>query len=230
MSKYPHGLITREIFSKCLDHVDSDQTKDYNHPIISGFGESLLHPEYDKLFEMAKNRNIFLRVHTNGLVLNEEKMRVMLENNLSTIEISIHTKKSLLAYKMAFDMIQKINPNVIIYANVLTYNNNDFDVWEKEIKLSDDAMKCVKFINTHNWALNDVPYTRESSEYWQKKCLFLKHNLVVIRWDGRMYTCCVDSEGDNYVGEVSDFDKLEIKPELYKLCSRCSPAWFNSNF
>jgi hypothetical protein len=221
-SVYPRGMITPETFEKCLQFINPNTL-----PIITGFGESLLHPDYDTILGLAKKYNVHMAIHTNGLLLSEEDVALLLDNNIINLEISIHTKKSLAAFKMAYEYIIQRNPKFHLKANIMSCYTDKLQGWINDTGITQDALRRITVINMHNWAMNDREYTPAENLKWQNKCGFLRNNMAVIRWDGRVYTCCVDSEGVNYIGHVDDFPKLTIQKDSYKLCAKCSPAWFN---
>lgn len=219
--------MTAELFEKCLDNVDPDQRFEYNQPIITGFGETLLHPDYDQLFGIAKRKGIFLRMHSNGLLMEKEDVEKLINNNVKRLEISIHTEKSLAGFKLAYELIAKQHPEIVLRANIMSCYTGQLQGWINNVGLPEEALHRITIINMHNWARNEREFTSEENLIWQNKCAFLLSGAAVIRWDGNVYTCCVDSEGVNYVGHVDNFPTLKLKPETYKLCAKCSPAWFN---
>ena len=222
------GFMTPETFIKCLQYIDPASQHDINnHPVITGFGETFIHPNYDGLFTIAKNMDIYLRLHTNGLKLTRKDLEKLPDYNISQLEISIHTEQSLAAFKLAYETIIPNNPNFPLYANIMSCHAPKLQGWINSVGISADALHRVKMINMHNWAMNEREHTEEENKKWQDKCLFLKYYMAVIRWDGNVYTCCVDSEGVNYMGHIDNLKDLTIEKEKYKLCSKCSPAWFN---
>lgn len=220
-SKYPRGMISLCTFEKAVTYASNGSLL-----VISGFGESLLHPQIEDIFSIAKAHNVKIDMPTNGILMKRDVLKHLLNNNLTQLEISIHTEKSLGAYKMAYEMIADGYPNVRLIGNVMKCYETKLEKWASNQGVTAEQMSLLRIINMHNWAMNDRAYSEDENKKWQSKCEFLKHNICVIRWDGKVNTCCVDDSGTNYVGHIDDFENLAHKPEQYKLCHKCSPAWF----
>lgn len=165
-SKYPRGMMTAATFEKCLEYVDPDQSNIINRPIISGFGETLLHPDYDTLFGIAKRKGIYLRMHSNGLTLGKDEIEMLLDNNVTHLEVSLHTEKSVVAFALAYDIITQRDPNIHLRANVMECYLPKLQGWINTAKLPQEALHRITVDILHNWAMNEREYSDEENLKW----------------------------------------------------------------
>lgn len=228
-SVYPRGWMTPETFDKALDCTIPASYSPDSPVTISGFGESLLHPQLKELFDVAANKGVYIAMPTNGLLLTPEKLRIMADRGLVRLEVSIHTKTSLKRYKEIYDIVRKEYPYIQYLANVVEHYKDILPQWLQEVELTPEQQQSVLLVREHNWSRNDRPETDYEKQKWQSRCVFLKQRYCVIRWDGRVYTCCVDSEGINYIGHINDFASLTYEGKEFHLCHKCSPAWFTGS-
>jgi MoaA/NifB/PqqE/SkfB family radical SAM enzyme len=220
---YPRGLITLKTFEQA---VKATATAGQTLIIISGFGESLIHPQLTELFAIAKQHGTYISLPTNGILLTEEKLAHLIENNLVQLEISIHTEKSLAAFQMAYTYINNYKAPVKLVGNMMSCYNPNIKQWAVSQNVPVEILKHVVVVDIHNWARNERPFTQKENNKWQARCRFLKYDVCVVRWDGKVLTCCADSEGVNYIGMIDAFATLKHDKTKYKLCYKCSPAWF----
>jgi MoaA/NifB/PqqE/SkfB family radical SAM enzyme len=221
-SKYPRGMMTLKMFEKTI--TCAAQTS--RLITISGFGEPLLHPQIEDIFAVAKAHDILIAMPTNGLLLTQPLLDHMLANNLWQLDVSIHNEQGLAAYKLAYEAITALPNPIKLIGNLLQVYEPMLQKWADKVGVTKEQMNMIQLINVHNWARNERPFSTEENAKWQSKCKFLEQGVCVVRWDGRVNTCCADSEGTNYVGHIDDCPNLTFKPEEYKLCYKCSPAWF----
>jgi len=69
----------------------------------------------------------------------------------------------------------------------------------------------------HNWA-DQVNWYKWD---WSPICTHLDYGSVVITWDGKIVTCCIDANVTHVLGTIWDdnLDDIEIKP--IELCKQC---------
>ncbi len=56
--------------------------------VLGGFGEPLLHPDFEKALQLCREANVFgLAVRTNGLAMNEQVARAMCDNGVDVVQV-----------------------------------------------------------------------------------------------------------------------------------------------
>ncbi len=209
-------------------------------------GEPLLHPNVCEYVGYGvKLGKIKPNISTNGILLTETMLDNLYKQGLRRLLITLHTKKSVEAFKMAVDYFEKNNINVRPYEEM--FSNNDEDVmffagkvldfnsknnrnWFMELDMTyEKYMSFIQYKDSHTWAGN-VEGTRCDFEddvvaQRQKNCYFINRNVVNMRWDGTIVGCCFDSENDNEIGNIRDFANLKIDLDKYNLCRHCDANW-----
>lgn len=225
-TKYPRGMAN--------DHVVYEAMK-YGTPreyfSVYGSGEPFLHPKLYEYIQAAKDRGYLPYISTNGLLLTEDSLGRSLEAGVKLLQISVHTLKSLEALKLAAHQCN--HQEVTLQANVLTYyiESGQLERWCAECGITPEERAFFRVIGTHNWAGNGadgkVVYPQEDIVRRKANCVYLRHGLCYVKWDGLVVSCCFDSEGDNVIGHIDDFPNLQHLPHSYPLCRFCGPNWTN---
>ena len=130
----PQGFLSWDIFRKVKPFF-----KFTRRVLFSGFGEPFLHPEYLNMLNQIKRYNTFIYCFTNGLLLNEEIGRALVDSEMDMVNISfggatkgtyrairgidgfdtvINNIQCITEYKMK---VGKINP--LLSFNVVAMNN-----------------------------------------------------------------------------------------------------------
>ena len=82
-------FIRPEYFKKLVDEASS-----YGTAIrLSGYGEPMLHPNFFEIIEYGKSHGANLSLITNGSLLNEEKIKKLIDLDIDSIEISCDSHK-----------------------------------------------------------------------------------------------------------------------------------------
>ena len=79
----PQGFLSWDIFRKVKPFF-----KFTRRVLFSGFGEPFLHPEYLNMLNQIKRYNTFIYCFTNGLLLNEEIGRALVDSEMDMVNIS----------------------------------------------------------------------------------------------------------------------------------------------
>ena len=79
------GILPMEIMEKCFGGFEHALMV---HPV--GFGEPLLHPEFIEFIESAKKHHVFIEFFTNGLKLNQNMSKRLIECECDTVFISFN--------------------------------------------------------------------------------------------------------------------------------------------
>lgn len=168
---------------------------------LHNFGEPLLHPELSDFISYAKSKGIDCSFYTNGLLLSKDVALELYQAGLREIYLSEHIAGQ-------SNRIQTM-------------------LRESSISLSIKETFNPREYPKHNWA-GQVDLTNSDSNVARKTmapCIFERKNAVVVLWDGRVNTCCIDVNGTGITGTVKDYlnknnDICSFKP--IPLCESCN--------
>jgi hypothetical protein len=91
------------------------------------------------------------------------------------------------------------------------------------------AIKCLKkygifgtlsvdfMLTPNNWA-GQVEWFPADYKLW---CGWIGRGQVMVMWDGRVTTCCIDSRAKGVVGTVYDEKLNEVMLKKWELCDKC---------
>lgn len=212
-NKRVETFITENNFLKALDKI-KDYTKYLYFHIL---GEPLLHPEINKLIDIAISKGFYVNITTNGYLIK----RIKDNKNIRQINISLHSYKeeyilSLDDYMSnIFDAIDKLIKNKTyislrlwvdskynkeIIAKINRKYNTNIDEKTKNFKINN-----YLFINNfHEFIWPDL----ENSFYEENgTCYGLKDHIGILV-DGTVIPCCLDTTGTINLGNIFE-DTLE---------------------
>lgn len=202
-----------------------DKIKDYTDTIYLHIkGEPLMHSNIDKILESANNKNINVRITTNGTLL-KNRFDILSNRKIKQINVSLHSENNKKDYfKEVFDTTKLLsNKTAIIYRiwinnnkNIISEIENYFNIDNLEeklnennnIKLSDNIYldKDIEFI----WPNSD------NKEYSDSRCLGTKTHIGILS-DGTVVPCCLDSSGLIKLGNIFENNMNDIlNSELFK--------------
>ena len=195
-------------------------------------GEPFMHKDFLKYLEIATNMGFRTIVSTNGILLDDEKIKKLSEIRPYDMEISLHTKDSVIAFKkMTEYMIENDIEFNSFYGNVLSHNEDDVYKWLDELEVSKESRKYLRRIYSHSWAGNvesrKSDYDEEIVKRRVKTCYFIKNDYVSVRWDGSIVACCMDSENETVIGELKNAPQVRQNKKGYDLCRHCDASWVN---
>jgi len=186
-------------------------------------GESLLHPELDRMVRLAKGAGIYTRLHTNATLLDEERSQALIKAGLDLISFSFDgyeakTYESIrrgadfektLANIKRFLKIKKIEHSETPYTifEVINFSQGtkeQIDAFKKP--LIDLGLNRFVVKEPHNWS---GEYDVESEESMIGKpgffvpCTFPWYALAIF-YDGTVYPCPQDFFGKLKVGDLNN--------------------------
>ncbi|WPC41037.1 radical SAM protein [Clostridium sp. JS66] len=158
------GFMSNELINKVLEEVIENKKDVINGVDICGIGEPLLHNETINVVNKLKYYDIRTIMNTNGVLLNKENSKELLNSNIDKIMISLDSMnretykevKGIDKFDSVIDNITNLlllkketNSKTIIQINMLNLGNN-FD------QIKDAVVYWNKFLND-----DDVVYSRE---------------------------------------------------------------------
>lgn len=253
--KRGRGVMSLDLFRKIIDQAAALHI----HSIkLAGLGEPLIDKGIAEKIAYAKKKKLIVKMFTNGMLLNRQKAKQLVESGVDEVFISIDGGSQAVQERLRkgsnFTQIQDnlINFNRLrqemktegekIPEVVATVTYQDANKSERKlIKESwGNLVDRIRLFPVHNWNV-DVNVPRRASE----PC-HLPFFQMAICWDGRVALCCIDYECHHELGNITRESissiwqgaaskevrkaHLERSPESIALCGSCSmlPNWFFS--
>lgn len=217
-----------------------------------GLGEPLLHEDFCEFLSHVKAHNLHAELITNGSLLSKDIVRCLVQHNIDTLSISFPSlKKENFERIMKGLVFEKVFENVLFavrelkkacsthirITSVMTGINHE----EKEhIKhfWTGEGVDYIELHTAHNRGghlkdmdILNLPFQPEETAETDNTKLLCAWPLrqFYIGWDGSVYLCCCDVEGEYKIGNIflDDFGTMErtqesiciMQPDLCKQCS-----------
>lgn len=219
-----------EEFDKILNKIKEHTNIIYLH--IKG--EPFLNKNIIEMIHKAEEYNLKVNITTNGTLLKNYSKELGKCQNISKINISLHSENNIPTYfEDIFDSIKDLYKDTIIIYRLWTLNNNKLD--EKSTKIVDKIKNYYKLspeivekiINDKNIKINPQIYVDKDNEFtWpvinnHKSCGYchaLKTHIGILV-DGIVIPCCLDGEGIINLGNIfnEDLETIINKPRAVNL-------------
>lgn len=161
--KRKKGYMTFEQYKKTIELVKMcGQKKVFLH----NFGEPLMHPQLCDILSYTVSEGLQPDFFTNGILLDEERIRGLFVSGLRHISISEHQKG---VADRVQELIEKTGVDMQI-TNIFRYEEPRHD-WSGQLD------------NLSRKPIGDTA-----------PCIFEKQNAFVVLWDGKINTCCIAVE------------------------------------
>ena len=217
----PHNSMTRAIGYMSVDlvkKISKEISLEHNLDILGlhGIGESLAHPKMREILEIIKEDNPKLEtgLGTNGTFLTVKNFQKV-EGLLSRLSVTIDgaTEETYKKHRIGGDF-NKVVSNV---ETILAYREKTGVTFPRmDVQLIDLGQEQEeKDAFSKYWRARVLPgdqvfFLTKASFGGQvpinfriKKCAALFGQLSIL-WDGRLTTCCWDSDGKNVQGDVNN--------------------------
>ncbi|MGE5632416.1 MAG: radical SAM protein [Caulobacteraceae bacterium] len=193
------GLMSIETFIRCMELIKKLNQK---WVCLHNFGEPLLHPQIEDIIKIARKYVDYVYFSTNGTLLSREKAIRLKECGLSKIILANHDS---ISTEKAISSCRGLD----IVAGIL----NDFYLdWAGTSGRHPLHYRPTGYMGRPNGCK-----------------AFIEEEVVVVLWDGRINSCCVDMEGLGIVGNVYDENAIAVKPKKFTLCEHCNIDWVDSS-
>lgn len=212
----PQGFMDFELFKKIIDQLVTENPvaiKQYDL-LLHHFGESLLHPQFERFMSYAVQQGTRATLSVNPLMLKTNTSRRLLEAKPHKIHVSLdgHDNKSfeyIRGIPNAYDkshqnllqfieMKNKISPSTIVVVAMIGFMSNVDSImavkqfWET-LEGVDDFM--IKDFITWDGSAEDVNRLRWSppapTQTSKVTCPF-PQSCMCVAWDGDVVPCCYD--------------------------------------
>ena len=235
-------------FTKVLEKI-----KDYTNIIyLHVKGEPFLNKNIIDMIHKAEEYDLKVNITTNGTLLKYYSKALGNCNNISKINISLHSENNISTYlEDIFESINDLSNNTIIIFRLWTLKNNELDEKSTKIvdkikkyyKLSPKTVDKIKYEN--NIKINPQIYVDKDNEFiWptinnHKSCGYcngLKTHIGILV-DGTIIPCCLDGEGIINLGNIFKDDletilsttrvvelrkSLQDRNPIEELCQSCT--------
>lgn len=216
-------------------------------------GEPLLHPNLPEMIRYAKDKRSAKVVHlaTNGILLNEDKSREIINSGLDDILISVDAvRKSTFLKLKGVDKLEEVESNVKNFIRIrnklksrkpyvrvkmidMQETHSEISLFRRKWKGIVDKVEITRFCN---WPQFEIAGNNADNSKGRYPCTILWYS-PAINCDGKVSICCLDGDRKRIVGDVSEeslFDiwhgeKLQAIRDAhcngnYNICGNCS-AW-----
>ena len=222
----PHGKMTRPKglmpFEKFRTYVDKT-ARHAEFIYLYGIGESLLHPDLDKMIDYAQSAGIYTYLSTNAMPMDEKWSARLLTSRLKSLTFALDgfTKAQYEAIRVkgrfatvienirAFLRLKKqMRRRMHVVIQTVATDETPGDAGQLTGLFSDAELSQVSQIRVKPF-YDSFPERRDEACGLVRKCFFL-WNFLFAYQDGRVGLCCVDYDGQTILGDLNEQDCREI--------------------
>jgi hypothetical protein len=212
-------FIELDVFSKVCERIkELDSYRDEPHTVLAlhQFGESLLHPQLERIFEIGQSFDLRLSCATNTKILQSPSgpaiIDLLAKYNIE-ISVSEHLFKSPQEVKDYATQLKRLGVDA-------TYGTA---VWLAEPGATDGNMlgaNTPQGFFHHEWLNGQTHIPKKIAE----QCFYLRNQIVQVQVDGTIVSCCADAEGESNLGNIMDLnlDLKTINSVVWNGCKTCS--------
>jgi Predicted Fe-S oxidoreductases len=223
------GYIDFDLFCSCIDQYKKDNPNAArSHVWLHHFGESLLHPQFDKcIFYMRKNR-LLPALSLNPAALTPEKSLRLIKSNPYLLYLSLdgYDEETFSAIRGVRGQWEKSKANALYFLKIKEqYNKNikvvlsviDFPEKKEMVNKAREFWTSVKGVDeflakpytdfsgdVENIASGNTEYSKCKTPFWA----------MTIAWDGRVLPCCFDYDAKYPLGHMAEKSLREIWNDL----------------
>ena len=231
--KRKKGYMSDEVFEEAFKYIEPNTDTFFS---LHGLGEPLLHPKFFQYLQRVVEIGRPVVVSTNGLLLDEDTSKKLLnildKAPKSLVYVSFHSSRSVEGWRRCIKWLYEYgkDTNVKIYGQILEHNEEQARRWLKDIGIDKpEENQCIRFISSHSFAGN-VQERRKKYEKIEvnnrfRNCYYHCRNVTLVAWDGRLKSCCMDSELQANIGNIFDLKNAKGSDTPYLLCNNCDPDW-----
>jgi len=220
------GFMDFELFKKIID-----QTKGYTNLIsLELFGDSLLHPKIEQMFDYLSKKGIVSQISTNATSLSNKVIEKVLNSRLDILLIALDgiddkTYKKYRGeyadYKKAVIQINNLlkrkiegkrkKPFIDIRMLGLPGLQEHFDMFKKQWEKPGIDKISTNTFHTFGGSVKEIDVSKIKSSKWVYHGVCYKPwEGLHIMWDGRVVPCCFDYDGKVILGDLNKETLEEI--------------------
>jgi len=221
------GTMKYELFEKVLDDVAGIV------PNMSLFlaGEPLLHKRIFDMIKAASSRGIFTRIHTNAVLLNDEKIQQVFDSGLAELSFSFDgpTRERYDRVRVAgdYDKVIAVIRQVMqekrkrgasqpyTRIQIIYFQGENPDEQRAAMKeiFQEDLPDELSVVPAHSWAGEYTDFVRYRDNVGDLSKLSICHmpwDRMAIAWNGDVVGCCNDFKSKYLNGNVAVHPVLEV--------------------
>jgi MoaA/NifB/PqqE/SkfB family radical SAM enzyme len=217
------GRMTWDLFERVLSQVVALKPE---RLMLFCFGESTLHDDLVRMVAAATGAGLRVRIHTNALLLDEAKVRGLVEAGLDECCFSFDTadrehygrmrigsdfdrvlgnirRAVAIRDQMGANRPRFILQELVPYAKGCKAENSQayLDLFaERRVEFK------AKFMHSFAGQSSEENFAGQQAE-GDSHCSQL-YRRIVVNFDGKVHACCLDPEGYNIVGDLTAGDSL----------------------
>lgn len=211
------GYVSMDTVQKVAKHCENVGQK---YIALHHMGEPLLHSQIGEIIKTFRAYGVTSELSTNGKLLTKKGTEI-LNSGIGLIRIAVdyfYNTPGYIEEIRDFLNLAKQYPNTKIHLHTIVNNALDpFKEFEcEQVKLEVKALD--------NWA-GEVD--GESQLDPSNQCYFQDYNYVVVLWDGRISTCCLDYDAKATLGTIDHIMDITNRP--FPICKNCNKLQFASD-
>jgi radical SAM protein with 4Fe4S-binding SPASM domain len=229
----PQGFMDMKLFKKIIDEVSG-----LNAPFIREddfwlhhFGESLLHPDFDKMISYCNEKGVKAGLSVNPMVMEENIAKRLIDArpNLLFLALDGHDDESFYKIRGVPNAYEKSKENILNFLKLKKEAHNkiktvismiDFPenrdsinkvrgYWKRMEGVDDVLLKPFTDWNGEVEKINSLVDSTDKKRPCRVKCRSPWIRMS-IAWDGDVLPCCYDYDKKYVLGNVNDNSLLEI--------------------
>jgi len=211
----PVGFMDLELEQKIVSQIPSGRFI-WTH----GWGEPLLHPQFDEFVKIAKGQGLQVGAITNATLLTVEWAKKIFDSKLDWLVFSIDAESEILYQKIRGVSYQEVASNVSGFLDLkrkLGYNLPHTQINIVDIPLSQEEISPlirrwrrrvdkirIKHMNDYGSQCPKIhALKKEPLRPRRAVCSAVVNGGIIIYWDGRVGPCCTDFDGKIIYGDLN---------------------------
>ena len=208
----PQGLMPFDSFRMYVD-----KTARYaDFAYLYGIGESLIHPDLDKMIDYAQDAGMYTYLSTNAALMDEQWSGRLLNSKLQSVTFAFdgYTKEQYerIRVKGCFETVieniktflrlkRRLAPKMHVVIQIVLVESGDGAPGDFGGLFSKDELAQVSQIRVKPF-YDSFPDREGKVSGLSHKCFFPWNSLFVYQ-DGRVGLCCVDYDGETILGDLN---------------------------
>lgn len=226
----PEGLMNFELFKKIIDQLDSYSVDKTKPMWLHGFGESLVHPEFDVFMKYASQKGFNVGLSINPFLLTKKIANRLLLSQPKHLYIAIdgHDNESFEkirgiknAYERSVERLENfislkndISPNTKIDIVMIDFdlNHNSISSMKEKWESIDKRVNFIaKAFTTWDGNASDVMALKKNRRIKPKNITCIEPwKDMTVNWDGKVTPCCFDYNKKYILGDLNTQSLSEI--------------------
>ncbi len=198
--------------------------------LLSNYGEPLLDPLLIKRIKYAKSKGLRVEFFTNGLLLNKNMSKDLLECGLDSLIVSMYAARSQ-TYKRIYgcESLEKVTKNIQLFLQlrkadykqintkinlkwlIMNENKEEVSCFVKEWKSKVDFINIGVGLSSRAGSIEFANVKNRVHQLYKRAnpCVWPFHGLIILP-NGDVTICCEDWDGKAIVGNVQHSTILNI--------------------